>query len=74
MLNDDLNRRSCLASAANWQRQAANIREHAQRRHLHLAQRDALLGEAEACDQQAIWWLVGADDYAPKTERETLIT
>jgi hypothetical protein len=59
----EMERRSCLASAERWRRQAEHIRTHAARSYLKPDQRGALLTEAEACDRQADWWLDGADAY-----------
>lgn len=65
MLTAEMERRSCLASAERWRRQAGHAREHAGRSYLQPPQRKALLAEAEACDRQADWWVAGADDYPP---------
>ena len=65
MLTTEMKRRSCLASADRWRRQAEQVRDHAGRSYLRPQQREALLAEADACDRQADWWLAGADNYAP---------
>ena len=72
MLTTKMERQSCLANADRWRRQAQHVREHARRTYLRPQQREALLAEAEACDRQADWWHVGADDYAPTSSTAEL--
>ena len=50
----------CLASNAQWRRQAGVLRDHAAQPHLKPDARLRLLREAEAADHQAHWWLSGA--------------
>jgi len=52
--------RQCLASNAAWRREAAALRDHAALSHLSPGARQTLLGEAEAADRQADWWLTAA--------------
>jgi hypothetical protein len=54
--------RQCLASSAEWRREAAILREHAAMQHLRPGAKEQLLCEAQAADRQADWWLNGAID------------
>jgi hypothetical protein len=55
-----INRIGCLASVHAWRREAAMIRELAERGHLPETNRQCLLREADAADRQADSWLDAA--------------
>jgi hypothetical protein len=57
MTEPKINRVGCLASVRAWRREAAMIREQAERGHLPEANRQCLLREADAADRQAESWL-----------------
>ncbi len=54
---------SCLETAGRWQRQAENLRAHAELPHLTEQGRDMLLREADGADASAAYWEDGARDY-----------
>ena len=58
-----LEARSCLASAERWRAQARHLRVAAERTRLTVQQRVTLQREADACDQQADEWVLGAEEY-----------
>lgn len=59
----DLQRRSCLDSAARWRQEAENLRSHAALPRLAPEAGAALRREADAADRQAAWWEAGAEDH-----------
>ena len=58
-----------LDSAADWRRQAGNLRAMAGAPHLDPASADLLRREAEAADRQAEWWDAGGGAWSPKPPR-----
>lgn len=60
----EVQRASCLESAARWRAQAGHVRDHAECLERRGQPGDAacaarLRREAEACERQAAWWLEG---------------